>query len=276
MLRAARLVHPFPSLLNAAAVVGLSFAAADGAPQAGVMARMAAAMLLAQFAIGAANDVFDRELDAAAKPWKPIPSARVPVRVAIAVAAACVVGALAIGATLGWASFALLCLGTACGLAYDAGLKRTLLSAIPFMVAIPTLPIWVYVTLDAWESVLWWLLPLGALIGLAVHLSNTAPDIEADSANGVRGLAHRLGERGAVIASWLSFGAALLLALSLWPTLDDAKAAWYGATFVTGAGCLIISMVLYATRGQRALGPHFGLMAIGSAVVAGGWLAAVT
>lgn len=271
----ARLVHPFPSFLNAAATIGLAFAASDGSPEASTVARMAAAMLLAQFAIGAANDIFDRELDAAAKPWKPIPSALVPVRAAAAAAATCLIGALVIGATLGWASFALLCLGTACGLAYDAGLKRTLLSAVPFMVALPTLPIWVYVTLDAWEPILWWLLPLGALIGMAVHLANTAPDIEGDAANGVRGLAHRLGELGAVIVSWLSFAAALLLALLLWPFVD-AKTLWNGATLALGASCLIVSMLVYGRWGGRVLGPHFGLLAIGSAVAAGGWLAAVT
>jgi hypothetical protein len=58
MLRVARLVHPFPSFLNAAATVGLAFAAEDGSPDASIVARMAVAMLLAQFAIGAANDIF--------------------------------------------------------------------------------------------------------------------------------------------------------------------------------------------------------------------------
>jgi 4-hydroxybenzoate polyprenyltransferase len=194
---------------------------------------------------------------------------------ALTVVAVCLLGALAIGATLGWASFALLCLGTACGLAYDAGLKRTIFSAVPFMVAIPTLPSWVYVTLDAWESVLWWLLPLGALIGLAVHLANTAPDIESDAANGVRGLAHRLGEGRAVVASWVSFGAALILAAALWPALD-ANARWYATTLLIGAWCLFAAIGVYIFLGKRGLGPHFGLIAVASAVAAGGWLAAVT
>jgi 4-hydroxybenzoate polyprenyltransferase len=275
LLRVVRLVHPFPSFLNAAATVGLAFAAADGDPDAAIVARMTFAMLLAQFAIGAANDVFDRQLDSNTKPWKPIPSGLVPVPGALLVVALCLIGALALGVTLGWASFGLLCLGTACGLAYDARLKRTIFSAVPFMVAIPTLPAWVYVTLDAWESVLWWLLPLGALIGLAVHLANTAPDIESDAANGVRGLAHRLGEGRAVVASWLSFGAALVLAAALWPALD-ANARWYATTVLIGAWCLFAAIAVYIFLGKRGLGPHFGLIAVASGVAAGGWLAAVT
>ena len=78
-------------------------------------------------------------------------------------------------------------LGMACGLAYDVRLKRTVFSAVPFMIAIPTLPLWVWVTLGEWHAALWWLLPLGALIGLALHLANTLPDIDDDAAHGVRG-----------------------------------------------------------------------------------------
>ena len=55
-------------------------------------------------------------------------------------------GAAAIVAsTLGPAGFALAMLGMCCGLAYDIRLKRTVFSAVPFMIAIPTLPSWVWV-----------------------------------------------------------------------------------------------------------------------------------
>ena len=37
-----------------------------------LLARMLLVMLCAQSAIGVTNDIFDRELDAAAKPWKPL------------------------------------------------------------------------------------------------------------------------------------------------------------------------------------------------------------
>lgn len=274
-LHVVRLVHPFPSVLNAAATVGLAFAATDGSPEAGVVVRMAAAMLLAQFAIGAANDIFDRELDAATKPWKPIASGLVPAAAAAFVVAACLAVALAIGVTLGWASFGLLCLGTSCGLAYDAALKRTLLSPAPFMIAIPTLPIWVYVTLDAWEPVLWWLLPLGALIGLAVHLANTAPDIEADAAHGVHGLAHQLGRERTLAVSWAAFGLALAGIVALWPFLD-ADPRWYAAAVAIGGGCLTGTVRAYVVRATRALELNFPAMAIGAVAAAGGWLAAVT
>ncbi len=274
-VRAARIVHPFPTLLNVAATVGLAFVAADGPPGAAVLTRMLLVMLFAQCAIGVANDLFDRDLDARTKPWKPLAAGLVTQPQAIAMAAAFVAASVALAATLGPAGLGLAALGTASGLAYDARLKCTMLSALPFAVAIPTLPLWVYVSLDRAEPVLWWLLPLGALIGVTLHLANTLPDIEADAANGVRGLAHRLGVKRSMQVSWAAFAAALLLAVVLGPFLD-ADMRWYAGSVATGAGCLVGAVRAYVVRGEAALRLNFAAISIGAAVTAAGWLAAVT
>jgi 4-hydroxybenzoate polyprenyltransferase len=274
-LRLIRVVHPFPSLLNVAATIGLAFAAADGSPDAGVVLRMALAMLCAQFAIGVTNDIFDRELDAATKPWKPVASGLISVPLAATVAAVLVLAAVALAATLGWESAVLVAAGTACGLAYDVGLKRTILSPLPFMLAIPLLPAWVYVTLEAWEYVLWWLLPLGALLGLAIHLANTLPDVESDAAQGVRGLAHVLGVRGALAVSWLAFAGALVLAAVIAPLLDK-NPTWYVIALTAGLFCLVASIAAYRLAADRVLLLNFGLLSIGAVICAAGWLAAVT
>jgi 4-hydroxybenzoate polyprenyltransferase len=274
--RGFRIIHPFPTLLNVAATAGLAFVAASGAPDASILVRMLALMLCAQSAIGVTNDLFDRELDSAAKPWKPIPSGAVGESTAVALALGLVVMTALIGVTLGRASFALAMLGLACGLAYDAKLKRTPFSALPFMVAIPTLPLWVWVTLDDWDAVLWWLLPLGALIGLSLHLVNTLPDIDADADNDVRGLAHRLGAQRSAVGAWASFGGALALAGALAPFVASERAL-YAASLALGALCLAVSIGAYALRRDDfALQLGFGVLGIGAAVVSVGWLAAVT
>lgn len=275
-LRALRIIHPFPTLLNVAATAGLAFVAADGAPEASTLVRMMLVMLFAQSAIGVTNDLFDRELDAVTKPWKPIVSGVVPPSTAVALGAALVVATALLAATLGFWSFVLAMMGMICGLAYDARLKRSVFSAVPFMVAIPTLPIWVWVTLGEWDDVLWWLAPLGALIGLALHLANTLPDIDGDTEQGVRGLAHRLGAGGSAATGWSSFGLALLLSFALVPVLDyDLRV--YAAAAAFGAVALAASILLYAVRRDAfALQTGFGLVGVASAVVAVGWLAAVT
>ena len=276
LARAVRIIHPFPTVLNVAATTGLAFVAAGGAPDTSLLIRMMLVMLFAQSAIGVTNDIFDQELDARTKPWKPIVSGAVTRSLAVAMALGLVAGTIATAATLGAASFALAMLGMACGLAYDVRLKRSIFSAVPFMIAIPTLPLWVWVTLGEWQQELWWLLPLGALIGLALHLANTLPDIDDDTQHGVRGLAHRLGGGGSAAVGWSAFALALLISVLLVPALEyDLRVYVPAATL--GAACLILAVGLYAVRRDGdALQVGFGAIGIGAAVMAVGWLAAVT
>jgi 4-hydroxybenzoate polyprenyltransferase len=81
-----RLVHPFPSALNAILVLGIAVLAGGELP---VAFQLALAMLGIQFCIGAVNDLYDEELDAKSKPFKPIPARRVTRRTAWSVAGAC-------------------------------------------------------------------------------------------------------------------------------------------------------------------------------------------
>lgn len=275
VVRAARIIHPFPTLLNVAATGGLGVVAAGGTPDASTLARMLLVMLFAQSAIGVTNDIFDRDLDAATKPHKPIVAGLVSPRAAFVLALMLAGAAVALAATFGAASFALAMLGIACGLAYDVRLKRTVLSALPFMVAIPVLPLWVWVTLGAWERALWWLLPLGALIGLSLHLANTLPDLDDDAAHGVRGLAHRLGVRRSMALAWGSFASALAVSAAVAPLVDyDLRVYVPVAAF--GALCLAAGAGAWAWhRDAGALQAGWGALAVGAATLAVGWLAAV-
>lgn len=275
-LRAARIIHPFPTLLNVAATAALAFVASWGTPPEGPLARLLLVMLLVQSTIGVANDYFDRQLDAATKPWKPVAAGIVSPGAAVALAAALGLSAAALAATLGPAGFALALAGLACGLAYDVRLKRTPFSALPYMAAIPILPLWVWAALDEWRPALWWLIPLGAPVGLALHLANSLPDIDADAAHGVRGLAHRLGAARSMLLGWSSFAGALALTAVLAPSLGyDLR--WYLPAALVGAVSLVGSVAAYAVRRDAfALQLGFGVLGIGSAVAAIGWLAAVT
>lgn len=273
--RAVRIIHPFPTLLNVAATAALAVIAAGGAPPPQALATMLAVMLCAQSAIGVTNDLFDRDLDARTKPWKPLVAGLVPIRAAIALAAGLSAVSIALAAMLGPAGCALAALGLACGLAYDARLKRTALSAVPYMAGIPVLPLWVWAVAGEWRPVLWWLLPMGGLLGLALHLANTLPDIDDDAAHGVRGLAHRLGARRSMLLAWASFGAALALSAAIAP-LAAYDQRIYAPTVVLGAACLAAAIAFYARRRNRfALQAGFTVLGIGSAVVAAGWLAAI-
>jgi 4-hydroxybenzoate polyprenyltransferase len=275
LVRATRIIHPFPTLLNVAATAALAVVAAGGIPGSRQVATMLLVMLCAQSAIGITNDIFDRDLDAATKPWKPLVAGLLSTRSAAALAGVLAAVAVALAATLGRAGGALAALGLASGLAYDVGLKRTAFSALPYMVGIPVLPVWVWAVLGGWHRAMWWLLPMGGLIGLALHLANTLPDIESDASNGVRGLAHRLGARASMLVAWASFGGALALSGAIAPLVAyDMRV--YVPTVGVGATCLAATVALYAARRDRAaLQAGFSVLGVGSAALAAGWLAAI-
>lgn len=275
LLRAARIIHPFPVALNVAATAALAGIAAEGVPSAFDLARLTVAMFCVQAAIGASNDYCDRELDARTKPFKPIVRGLVRPRTALILAAVFILAAGAITTTMGALSVVVGAIGLMAGLAYNVWLKRNILSPLPFMTALPALPFWIWVSLDRFTNDLWWLLLFGPFIGLAVHLSNTAPDLEADRAAGLRGLAHMLGLQRTLALAWGSFAAAICLAVALGFRLE-----YNWPLFLLGAmpatALLAIAMATYAwRRSQDALQLGFGLIGIATALFAGAWLVAI-
>lgn len=132
----ARLVHPFPSFLDAAVVAGLATLGGAGMPAA---LRAGAAMLLLQFAIGATNDLADAPADRRAAPAKPIPAGLVTPRAARLVALAAGPVGLLLVATGGPASLVVAAAGLAVGLLHDRRLKGTAWSWLPYALGIPLL-----------------------------------------------------------------------------------------------------------------------------------------
>lgn len=273
LLRAARVIHPFPTLANVVAVALFAAVASHGAPPAGALLRLLLVMLLIQSAIGAANDAADAELDRASKPWKPIVCGALTRSGAWAIAGIAAAGAALLAATFGPAAWLAAMGGLACGLAYDLGLKRTAFSVVPYLIALPLLPLWVWIALDRYSAGLLWEYPLGILIGLSLYLGNTAPDIADDLAGGVRGAAHRLGPRRAQIGSWLALGGAIALGVALAPL------AGYRLRLVLPAGaaaalCVVGAIAVSRDGSRAALLRAWALLIAGGLVFGLGWLAA--
>src|SRR3954451_6475389 len=97
-LRALRVVHPFPSFLNAALVLALAVVAGAGLDIAAVLA---VGMLGIQFCIGTVNDLVDVDLDSRTKAWKPVPSGLISIRAPRGIAAASAATAAVASATHG-------------------------------------------------------------------------------------------------------------------------------------------------------------------------------
>jgi 4-hydroxybenzoate polyprenyltransferase len=273
VLGALRVVHPFPSLLNAILVFGLALVA-GGSPLAG--AGLALGMLGIQFSIGAANDVFDEALDAASKPGKPIPSGLVSRRTASVVALVAGGGGLLVAAAFGTAVLAMAAVMLGAGLAYDVALKRGPWGWTAFAVAFPILPVyaWYGATMDLpprWEA----LLAVAALSGPALQLSNGLVDLERDLLAGVTGLPGRLGRRRSLLLMALLVATIHGVAwLTLWVDhrLESATVALLAAASALAAGGLVLSATLrseWREWGWRAQAAAICLLALG-------WLAAVS
>ncbi|MGB3827654.1 MAG: UbiA family prenyltransferase [Ornithinimicrobium sp.] len=202
-----RSCHPGPTA--AVTVLAALLALAFHAPWL-VSAVVVLAVFSGQLVIGWSNDLIDADRDRAdARLDKPLAGAEVAGRsvlmALIGAAVVCVLTSLA----LGWpASGIHLVLLVGSGLAYNAGVKATIWSFVPYAVAFGSLPAVVWFA--AAEGAVGrtgggsipvsgappaWMLLVGALLGVGAHLLNVLPDLAADERHGIRGLPHRLGQR---------------------------------------------------------------------------------
>jgi 4-hydroxybenzoate polyprenyltransferase len=241
------------------------------------LALVLAGVACAQIAIGATNDYCDRELDALSRPDKPIVRGLITPRHAIRLAGFASLGLLLLMTPLGLAALILGLFVEGLGLAYDLGLKGTPASALLYAVYFPLIPLLAWVVFGRWQSFLPWLLPLGALLGVAMNIANSLPDLQDDLARGVRGLPHVLGMRRGLAVAWALPLAALALvwALDLSGVVPGHVPGMVAAT-VAAVLSVGLAAALFARRPRPAtLRLTFIIQALGVVGLSTGWLAAV-
>jgi 4-hydroxybenzoate polyprenyltransferase len=219
-----RACHPEPTV--AVTVMTTAFAASVGRGVTGTL-WVAAAVLAGQLSVGWHNDYVDRNRDAAAhRRDKPLAAGAVePGSVRAAAIVALVVAAVASFGS-GWRAAVAHLLGLAAAWGYNAGVKATAGSVLPYVVAFGAAPAFVVLGLPGHPLPPAWLVAATALLGAGAHFANVLPDIDDDLRAGVRGLPHRLGRRWSTTAAALLLGgASLLLAAAPAGGVDDIGAA---------------------------------------------------
>lgn len=249
-----RSTHPGPAATVTLITVLLGLAAGLGPWR---TALLGLAMALNQASVGLSNDWIDAERDrASGRRDKPVALGELRVGTARAVAIAAAAAAILVTIPLGPAATSLHALVLGSAWSYNAGLKRTRLSAAPYLVSFGLLPALVTLALPEPALAAWWAILAGALLGLAAHLANALPDLEDDLRTGVAGLPHRLPAPLAQLITWGALlGAAVTLAAGIGPDEPLAVA-------VLAASGVIAAIGLAAgLRGARRFGFRLVLLA---------------
>jgi geranylgeranylglycerol-phosphate geranylgeranyltransferase len=262
------LLHPGPSLLVTACFVAAAAAARHRLPDPVTALRLVGIMLPIQFAIGALNDLCDRDLDRLVKPAKPLASGVLSPAVAGAAALVGFAVALGMAATFPLPTLPLAAACAAAGIGYDLGLKRRALSWLPYWVGFACLPLTAgaavqHLTLPVVIAAP----PLALALALSLQLANSLPDIEGDRRGGAGGLAVRLG------SAWshrLSLGMAALAGVA---AIVAAPALGQPVPVV-----VLGALPLVAVAAVLALRPHlrpFPLLAPAVGILTAVWLLAL-
>ena len=267
-----QLPHLAPVLLVELATAAFAVIAAGGLPPAHRLGPLLLAMLGGQLAIGATNELVDLPYDTVGKPWKPLPSGDVSIRGAQAMLAVGLIMLGAFGSRFGALPFALLALGTGLGIAYDLWFKRTVWSWLPYLLALPLLPIWVFAALGKPEPRLLLLYPLGALATVGVHFAQALPDVAIDRAAGMRTATSRLGPRLTFVVAWLTTLSAPPLAwLAAWRLGVDRPYVAIELAAALAVALLASNLILMAINRPLGIAASFPLVALSALACALGW-----
>lgn len=198
--------HPAPTAA-VTLVTALLCVGAGGSASTTLLATVT--VLTGQLSIGWSNDWLDAGRDAG-RSDKPVATGAVApttLRTASLVALA-----LTVVLSVAWPQGLWQLVLVASGWLYNVGVKATAWSPLPYAVGFAALPTYVLVLVGV--EVTWWLPACGALLGVAAHFANVAPDIETDRAHGVEGLPQRVGATRSLVVSLVLLAACGVLLLA--------------------------------------------------------------
>ncbi|MGZ3624672.1 MAG: UbiA family prenyltransferase [Ktedonobacteraceae bacterium] len=271
------LSHPIPVFFHIIGVTIFTLLAAWPHFTWSVIVLVIAAHAAMQVSIAMLNDYCDRSVDAQGKPEKPIPRGLILPREALIAGLLMIAIMLVLLIPLPLLALVISLCYLVLGQGYNLGLKSTPLSGIVFALAMPLIPLYAFAGIGHVPPIILWLVPAGFLLGIALNLANSLPDLEEDQAQGLKTLAVVLGVRRSFIAC---------------NTLIVMCAVMIGTLTLTGivpANPWIILPVLMLTFLATAcmiffFGPekdlktrktYFYLVTLTCIVLAGGWLIGV-
>jgi 4-hydroxybenzoate polyprenyltransferase len=249
--------HPGPAVAVTIITVGLGVGVGLSPLR---LVLLGLAMLAGEISVGLSNDWIDAERDrAVGRTDKPVAQGLIGVGAVRAgawiSAAVCIVLALA----LGLAATAAFVWAIGLAWAYNAGLKKSAVSIVPYILSFASLPAVASLALPRPAAPAAWALAVGGLLGAAAHFANTLPDLDDDRATGVSGLPHRLGRRVSSIVTYV-----ILLAASVVELVGTGGFAYAPADI--GLVVAVIISAVGIAMAARATRWHFRLIIVGALV----------
>jgi 4-hydroxybenzoate polyprenyltransferase len=241
--------HPGPCV----AVTAMAFlltvkAAAHGSGP----ALIAPAILAGQLSVGWSNDAIDAERDTlTGRTDKPLATGQLSRRFTWTAAIIAAITALVLPLAISPATAVISAITLVAAWAYNAGLKATLASGLPYMVAFGLLPAIATSTLPSHPLPHWWITAIAATLGLGAHFANVLPDLAADRVTGINGLPQRIAARFSTQQRGERAIRASAVALLLAATIALAVTASPGRRWVaiTGVAAAVV-LAIFSARGR--------------------------
>ena len=208
-------------------------------------AAVAAAVLAGQLSTGWSNDWFDAARDTAnGRTDKPIASGAVRVATVRTAALTALAASVPLSFLSGWRAAVVHLVAVASAWAYNAGLKATVLSPLPYAVSFGLLPAFVTLGLPGHPWPRPALMGATALLGIGAHFINTLADREDDARSGITGLPQRLSATACLLTGVFLLSAC---AVAIW-TLGGGSAVARAALLVVclGAAAMVVVTALRA------------------------------
>ena len=174
-------------------------------------ARVAVAIFAGQLIVGWSNDLLDVDLDrAAGRTKKPLISGELKISTLRRAFPFAVISAVVLSllSPLGVIGTLIHLLGVLSALAYNAMLKATILSPLPYAISFGGLPWAIY--LSNGERPPTWLFIGSILISISFHFLNVLKDLSWDIEQGVDGLPQRLGRNRSITVAITMICSALI------------------------------------------------------------------
>lgn len=263
-----RASHPVPTV--AVTILTLLLAIAFGVPPVHT-AIIVVAVFLNQIAVGLSNDVIDVARDRrAGRTDKPLVTGALSTSTAWWIVITSSVLSLLLSVLVDplvglWQAVFLFS-----GFAYNAGLKATVFSAVPYATGFAALPTLVSLSTQppSWPG--WWVMFVGASLGVSAHFANVLPDGESDRSEGIRGLPQRAPAGLTAVA--LVFLTTLSAVILIWQ--GGSSATW--VTVPVGLAAVAVSGVaaVLVRRGPATIWP-FRLSMVAAGLIASGLIGAL-